>query len=511
MDTSHNRLNKLVSQLTRNDTAVNLDPSSAIPKSDAARMYASRQIPMFKEEVMKLLEPSDIPSISKLSHYAVPRLQDSMKLQTYPNRFVRTRNGLCATTNEFTYNQFIRDGEVVIVDIARKTGMKDPTARCMIRAGPRADIVWKRGEVKAAIVTCGGLCPGLNDVVAAIWNTLYYNYGVDTIYGIRNGFRGFWYNEYRPWETLTPKNTIGIQNLGGTILGSSRGGFDEAKILESCMLHGVNQLYIIGGDGTHRAATVLAEGAIKRGLKMCVIGVPKTIDNDVGIIDRSFGFNTAVAHAKLAVNSAFVEAKCTPNGIGVVKLMGRHAGYITAHATLASGQVDCAIIPEIRFPMDGPDGLLNHLETVLSHQKYAVVVVAEGGGSHLLEGSGAKDAGGNAVLPEIGKYLCDVMQTHFKKKNIDASIKYHDPSYMIRSVPANADDSIYCQSIAQNAVHGGMAGYTAFTSGLVNNRTVLLPMKLVTATSPSFLNPLGRTWERVLSSTHQPKWTKNKK
>lgn len=420
---------------------------------------------------------------------------------------MRTRNGLVQSFS-FEYNQLIADGEVVLVDIARKEGLKDQTARCMIRAGPRASIIWAPGEVKAAIVTCGGLCPGLNDVVASLWSTLYYNYGVDTIYGIRNGFRGFWHNEFRPWRKLDPVNTLGIQSLGGTILGSSRGGFDETKIIDSCLMHGVNQIYIIGGDGTHRAATVIAEGCIKRGLKMTVVGIPKTIDNDIGIIDRSFGFNTAVARAQQAISSALVEAKCTPNGIGVVKLMGRHAGYITAHATLSSGQVDIAIIPEIEFPLHGPNGFLEHLESVVRHQGYAVVVVAEGGGSHLIEDTGAKDESGNAVLPEIGQYLCSVMKSHFKKKQVDASIKYHDPSYMIRSVPADADDSIYCQSIAQNAVHGAMAGYTAFTSGLVNNRTVLLPMKLVTATSPSFLNPLGRTWERVLSSTHQPKWTK---
>ncbi len=236
---------------------------------------------------------------------------------------------------QFQYNQLITDDEVVLLDIVRRQGV-NTKAKSFIRAGPRPTIVFNRSEVKAAIVTCGGLCPGLNDVIEELVKTLYYNYGVDTIYGIRSGYRGFHDKAYYPWMTLTPKSVEGVHDLGGTILGASRGGFDEDKIIAACIKHGVNQIYVIGGDGTHRGANKLAQNALKRGLKMAVACVPKTIDNDIGVIDKSFGFDTAVGEAVKAIHSALVEAKCTPNGIGVVQLMGRHAGYIAPRMSIAS-------------------------------------------------------------------------------------------------------------------------------------------------------------------------------
>jgi len=297
-------------------------------------------------------------------------------------------------------------------------------------------------------------------------------------------------------------------------------------ILDALIEHGVNQLYIIGGDGTHRGADKLDLAARKRGIKMTVAGVPKTIDNDIGIIDRSFGFDTAINEARKAIASAVVEASCTPNGIGLVKLMGRHAGYIAALSVLASRDVDLCLIPEVSFPLEGEHGLLRHLEAVLKHKKYAVVVVAEGAGEDLVEGSGQTDESGNKVCPPISEFLQAAIAAHFKKivrsllfsslhaqvlQKVGVSVKFHDPSYMIRSVPANAADSVYAQTLAQNAVHGAMAGYTGFTSGMINNRSVMLPISVVSATSPSYLNPQGRTWERVLGLTHQPHWKLPKK
>ena len=406
-----------------------------------------------------------------------------------------------------TYNQLIHDNEAVLLDIVRRPGLTK-AAKAFVRAGPRARICWAEGEVVAAIVTCGGLCPGLNDVIAELFHTLYYGYGVDRVYGIRSGFRGFHDAAYGPWMELLPEAVKGIYEQGGTVLGSSRGGFDIGRILAACRNRGVNQLYIIGGDGTHRAANALYLESRQRRLKLTVAGIPKTIDNDIGVIDRSFGFNTAVAEARKAIQSAVVEASCAPRGLGIVQLMGRHAGYIAAHATLASRQVDLCLIPEVAFPLEGELGLLRLVEQILDRQSYGVIVVAEGAGADLLPAADEKDESGNARLPEIGKFLQQQIQQHFRRQHKDVSIKYHDPSYMIRSVPADAGDSVYCQSLAQNAVHGCMAGYTGFTSGLVNNRTVLLPIPAITATSPSYLNPAGRTWERVVSLTHQPMWSR---
>ena len=524
------------------------DLNSPIPLSEEATMYSSRQIPLFSPKLAEQGEgQKTIPvSIDQIKLHVVPRLSEypiKSQLSWYDNFFQRTKAGrvkhkpqspssssssspapsgselvrntdtLAKPTlhaNELvTYNQLIHDDELVMLDIVRRPHLSK-SAKAFVRAGPRAKICWAEGEVVAAIVTCGGLCPGLNDVIAELFHTLYYGYGVDHIYGIRSGFRGFHEPSYSPWRELTPEKVRGIYELGGTVLGSSRGGFDIDKILNACQQKRVNQIYIIGGDGTHRAANALYLETRKRGLKMTVAGIPKTIDNDIGVIDRSFGFNTAVAEARKAIQSAVVEASCAPRGLGIVQLMGRHAGYISAHATLASRQVDLCLIPEVPFPLHGELGVLRLVEQIIDRQGYGVIVVAEGAGGDLLKDTGETDESGNAKLPEIGKYLQQQIQHHFKQLKKDVSIKYHDPSYMIRSVPADAGDSVFAMTLAQNAVHGCMAGYTGFTSGLVNNRTVMLPIPAITVTSPSYLNPDGRTWERVVSLTHQPMWERVK-
>jgi len=243
-----------------------------------------------------------------------------------------------------------------------------------------------------------------------------------------------------------------------------------------------------------------------------VVGIPKTIDNDCDCVDRSFGFTTAVQEAVRAIKSAAVEARSAPNCIGLVKLMGRHAGFIAAHATLASGDPDLCLIPEVRMPLEGENGLLPHLQGVLQRQGHAVVVVAEGAGAGYLspvlnaDGTPATDTGGNSILPEVGPWLKRAITGHFDHLGMEpaVSVKYIDPSYIIRSVPANASDSLYCLLLAQNAVHGAMAGFTGFSVGLYNNRMVYLPMQLIVANSPRVMNPLGRTWERVVSVTGQP-------
>jgi len=221
-------------------------------------------------------------------------------------------------------------------------------------------------------------------------------------------------------------------------------------------------------------------------------------------LDRSFGFNTSVEEAQRAIRSAKVEASCVPNGIGVVKLMGRSSGFIAAHATLSSGDVDLCLVPELPVVLDGPAGVLEHVRKVVERRGNAVVVVAEGAGEEILGESAECDAGGNKKLPPIGLFMKDQLISHFKKHNAVATVKYIDPSYMIRSVPANAADSLYCMLLAQNAVHASMAGYTGFTVGLNGNRVVLLPIEAITLNSPRTMDPFGRTWERVLTMTRQP-------
>jgi len=413
------------------------------------------------------------------------------------------------------YANIIGDNSFVLYDIVQKANPPaeggpatlSATTKAFIRAGPRKTTYFDPSTTRAAIVTCGGLCPGMNSVIYHVVSSLRDVYGVETILGIKGGFHGL-VGGTLPM-ILDDKATSGIQHQGGTILGSARGGFDPDKIMATLSAWGVNMLFVVGGDGTHRAANALAERAKQDGHAISIVGIPKTIDNDIDILDHSFGFDSAVSEAQLAIESAKTEAACAPNGIGIVKLMGRHAGFIAVHASLSNGDVDCVLIPEL--PVDVEDGsptnILSHVERVVRKKGHAVVVVAEGAGEELLlkEQSHQTDASGKQPdLPPIGEYMKKALAAHMKAKGMPATIKYIDPSYMIRSVEANASDSYYAMMLAQNAVHGAMAGYTGFSPGLVNNRMVYIPITALVENSPRGINPQGRTIERTVNLTGQP-------
>ena len=428
-------------------------------------------------------------------------LSDTFPSENIPNEMRRCKVRTDGITG-VGYNKIIGKSDYIMNDIVRKEGSKQ-SSEAWVRAGPRKAIHFDPRQVKAAVVTCGGLCPGLNNVVRELVHALFYLYDVNSVLGVVGGYNGF-NGDYEPLN-LTPEAVAQCHHEGGTILASSRGGFDMEKIIAFLGKHGINQLYIIGGDGTHRGAFLVSQEVIKRGLNIAVAGIPKTIDNDVDIIDRSFGFQTSVEAAQAAIRSAKTEAKCNlPNGIGIVKLMGRSAGFIAAHATLASGDVDLCLVPEVPVHLHGPEGYLEFLARRVQAQGHAVVVVAEGAGEELLGQSTEVDAGGNRKLPKIGEFLKTEVGRFFSRKGMTTTVKYIDPSYMIRSVPANAADSLYCMLLAQNAVHGAMAGYTAFTTGMVNNRVVYIPINRLVASSPRVMDPNGRTWERVRAMTRQP-------
>jgi 6-phosphofructokinase 1 len=404
------------------------------------------------------------------------------------------------------YIHLITDHECILKDVVRKPN-KDTRTVAYMRAGPRRVLHFDPKTVNAAIVTCGGLCPGLNNVIREITKSLHQLYGIGgTVYGIQGGFRGFYDTQpHLQPITLTPEVVENIHHQGGTILGSSRGGFDLEKILDFIHARDIKQLYVIGGDGTHRGAFIIHEGCMERGYDVAVAGIPKTIDNDVDYIDRSFGFDSAVEAAQVAIRSAKTEAVCNlPNGIGIVKLMGRSSGYIAAFATMSSSDVDLLLIPEVPIVLEGDKGCLPHLMRRVHQQGYAVVVVAEGAGEEVLGTSTEADASGNKKLPPIGEFMQKSIEKYFADHGEVATVKYIDPSYTIRSVPANAADSLYCMQLGQNAVHGAMAGYTGFSVGLCNNRVVWLPIPELVATSPRSMNPTGRTWERILALTRQP-------
>eukprot|EP00741_Cyanophora_paradoxa_P001694 tig00000498_g1644.t1 len=454
-------------------------------------------------------EESAIPP-EELPHdeFHVPHLEDFIEdLQWRPSpldgEFNCRLSELGAPQFSFT-GQFITEDTMVNYDIVERPN-RTRDQRKMLRAGPRKNICYDPATVKAAIVTCGGLCPGLNVVVRELVMCLWRNYGVRDIYGIASGYRGF-YDPETPFIKLDPEVVATIHEQGGTFLGSSRGGFDGEKICKALEEHGINHVYIVGGDGTHRGANAIYEETRKRGMHVSVVGVPKTIDNDVAFIDKSFGFDTAVAEATKAIESAFVESRCYPNGIGVVKLMGRSSGFIAMHAAMASRVVDVCLIPEVPFALEGAKGLLRYLEAVVAEKGQAVIVVAEGAGQDLIPETGEKDKSGNKKLANIGAFLVDQIKAHFDKRGKETNIKYIDPTYMIRSVPANAADSLYCTILAQNAVHGAFAGLTGFTCGRVNNKHVYLPMSAITHKT-AHVNPDSRMWYRLMFSTMQPEFS----
>ncbi|KAM7277212.1 hypothetical protein ACFE04_019078 [Oxalis oulophora] len=376
------------------------------------------------------------------------------------------------------------------------------------RAGPRQKVYFEADEVHAAIVTCGGLCPGLNTVIREIVCGLYHMYGVKRVIGIDGGYSGFY---SKNTINLTPNFVNDIHKRGGTIIGTSRGGHDTSKIVDNIQDRGINQVYIIGGDGTQKGASVIFEEVRKRGLKVAVVGIPKTIDNDIPVIDKSFGFDTAVEEAQRAINAAHVEAGSIENGIGLVKLMGRYSGFIAMYATLASRDVDCCLIPESPFFLEGPGGLYEFIEKRLKESGHMVIVLAEGAGQELLAETQEsektptlKDASGNKLLQDVGLWISHRIKDHFScKKKMTINLKYIDPTYMIRAIPSNASDNVYCTLLAQSAVHGAMAGFTGYVSGLVNGRQTYIPFQRIIEKQNKVVIT-DRMWARLLSSTNQP-------
>ncbi len=373
------------------------------------------------------------------------------------------------------------------------------------RAGPRAKLAFDPSKVTCGLMTCGGLCPGLNDVIRSIVMTLHHWYGVPRILGFRYGYAGLSKNPPVPPMELTPEVVSRIHDDGGTVLGSSRGQQDLGEMVDTLVERGVSVLFTIGGDGTLRGASALAGEIERRGLNIAVVGVPKTIDNDLMWIERSFGFLTAVEVARSAIAAAHAEARGAWNGVGLVKLMGRDSGFIAAEATLSNSDVNFCIVPEVPVDLEGEHGLLAALEARLAKRRHAVVVVAEGAAEGLMpeDDEVRLDKSGNRKLGDVGVFLRDRAKAYFKEKGVDFTIKYIDPSYMIRGCHANASDSSFCLALGQHAVHAGLSGCTDMLVGYWNQRFVHLPMKLATGGRRQ-IDPDGAFWHRVVLTTGQP-------
>lgn len=366
-------------------------------------------------------------------------------------------------------------------------------------AGPREKLFFNPAETVAGVVTCGGLCPGLNDVIHAVTLTLRGHYGVKTIYGFRYGFEGLTKNARLEPLVLNEDTVEDIHEVGGTILGSSRGPQDPAEMVDTLLKYKVNVLFVIGGDGTLRGGRDISNEAKKRGAKIAVVGIPKTIDNDIQCIERSFGFMTAVDKAREVLLAAHAEAKGAFNGIGLVKLMGRDSGFIAAFASLASKHANFCLIPEEPFTLSGPNSFLEQLEKRLVRKHHAVIAVAEGAGQELFKSlDKEKDASGNIKKQDIGIFLKAEIKKYFEAKNIPVSIRYIDPSYTIRSLPSNSADSIFCFLLGQNAVHAGMAGKTNLVVGYWNQHFTHVPIDLAVKDRRK-VDTEGRFWKGALA------------
>ncbi len=417
--------------------------------------------------------------------------------------------GECLFPNPAGYDYWTEENSIVLFqtifnDKEKIVESLQKEAVCFQQAGPREKIYFNPIEVTAGIVTCGGLCPGINDVIRALVMELHYRYKVPRILGFQFGYEGL-VKKYghRPIE-LTPDKVAHIMNFGGSILGSSRGNQNTADMVDTLCLYGVKMLFCIGGDGTLRGASAIQEEIKKRKEDISVVGIPKTIDNDINYVQKTFGFSTAFSKAVEAVNCAHEEAKGAPHGIGLVKIMGRHSGFIAVNAALASKNVNFVLIPEQDFDLEGKGSFLDILLERVKKRGHAVIIVAEGAGQRFFEDKGEKDPSGNKKLADIGIFMKDKITEYFKKQNTTLNLKYIDPSYIIRSVPANAEDSVFCGFLAQNAVHAAFSGKTGCVVGIWNNVFTIMPIAVAVA-ERKVLHPEKSTlWRALLASTGQP-------
>ncbi len=404
---------------------------------------------------------------------------------------------------------FVPDDERILYDVSLRSCRachSDPAVEplSLERAGPREHIYFDPNKLRVGIVTCGGLCPGINDVIRSLVMELHYHYGVHHIFGFKYGYAGLVPEAGYDVIDMTPSLVKNIHHDGGTILGSSRGHQEEDTMVDTLERMGLGILFAIGGDGTLRGAQKIHEEISVRGLKTAVIGVPKTIDNDIALVEKTFGFETAFSIAIDSIRGAHVEAEGAPNGVGLVKLMGRHSGYIAATAAVAEPDVNCVLIPEVPFSLDGDKGLIHWLGKRLESRGHAVIVVAEGAGQNLLEADKNDcDASGNVRLEDIGLFLKAKIGAELKAAGVKYSLKYIDPSYIIRSAPANPNDSLFCATLAQNAVHAGLSGRTGMLVGLWNNVFVHVPITEAVA-ERKLVDSEGELWRWVLESTGQP-------
>ncbi len=419
---------------------------------------------------------------------------------------------LSSSPSDDRYN-YVADDERILYDVSLKNIKKSLDANeeplSFEKAGPKELLYFEPAKTKAGIVTCGGLCPGLNNVIRSLVIQLHSRYKVTKIIGFKYGYEGFIPSYNHEVVELDPDKVDEIHHLGGSVLGSSRGNQDVGAIVDTLERMNLNILFCVGGDGTLKGAHAIAEEVAKRGLKISIAGIPKTIDNDINYIEKTFGFETAFTMANNIIRDAHNEAKGAYNGVSIIKLMGRDSGFIAASAAISTQVVNFVLIPESEFDLYGHRGFFSVLKKRLESKHHAVIVVAEGAGQHLFANMDVeKDKSGNIKHKDIGIYLKDSMAEFFEDKKFPIVIKYIDPSYIIRSAPAVADDSKFCSQLAQNAVHAAMSGRTDFVVGMWNTFFTLLPITMAVKERKK-INTEGELWWDVIQTTGQPAVMKN--
>ncbi len=432
--------------------------------------------------------------------------QDDLAIKTLGELQIDSPLKLSETDNDKIAN-FVPDDARVLTNIEVREGQDVDDTLAFEKAGPRKRLYFDPTKTRVGIVTCGGLCPGINNVIRAMVLELHHHYKVQEVLGYRYGYEGL--NRERGVKpiTLNLSDVTDVHKQGGSFLGVSRGHEDPGVIVNTLEAHDVQILFCVGGDGTLKGAHAIYEEVARRGNQIAIVGVPKTIDNDIDCVDKTFGFDTAVEMGRMAIDGAHTEAQSARNGIGLVKVMGRDVGFIAAAATLASLDVNFCLVPEVSFDLEGPNGLLLALERRLRQRRHAVIVVAEGCAQSMIDESVELDASGNirygSMDFDIGRYLQKRMVDYFKSIEMPCTLKYIDPSYMIRSVPANANDSIFCDILARHAVHAGLAGKTILVFGRAHDVFTHVPLERATAEKKQ-VDPDGGLWLAVTETTGQP-------